>query len=315
MQTFNPLATHEKVTANLRRLLTAFIESDATIRPHCFITGPSGSGKTATITMLCEEFGIPSVEINAAALTKEGLSGNSLSKALVPVKDIPQDSVGVVIIDEFDKLFISGNTNGELAHESTNGVQNEFLTVLEKDYATIFGEYGKYVNIPVNHLLFIFCGAFNNQPNVNHEWLKTVGVKTEFLGRVPLVYNIPSIELEDILKMVDTYPLLLKYFELEGTVESQQEDIKNILKKKLTDDFKKNTLGIRFLGSLVHQIFINGKIDDEDNSLKKVVKSEKFKRPNTTPPTEVHNGSEASGSKPLGSKTPVRKRLSNKFQE
>lgn len=310
----SPLATHERVTDNLRRLLTTFVESDAVIRPHCFIAGPTGCGKTATITMLCEELGIPYVEVNAAALTKEGLSGNSLSKALAPVKEISQDTVGVVIVDEFDKLLISGNTNGELAHESTNGVQNEFLTVLEKNFASVFGDYGKYVNIPVNHLLFVFCGAFNGEQQVNHQWLKTIGVKTEFLGRVPLIYNIPSIELEDILKLVDNYQLLIDYFTLEGTSEQEQEIIKDMIKTKLTNDFKKNTLGIRYLGSLVHQIFINGKIDDdEDNSLKKVVKSQKFSRPKGTDSGEVCDGRKATSSESVGTSTTVRKTLSKKL--
>jgi ATP-dependent protease HslVU (ClpYQ) ATPase subunit len=217
---------------------------------------------------------------------------------------------------EFDKLFISGNTNGELAHESTNGVQNEFLTVLEKGYASVFGEYGKYVNIPVGHLLFVFAGAFNNQIGVDHNWLREVGVKTEFLGRVPLIYNLPKIGLEDILALVDTYPLLLQYFELHDTSEFEQQRTIQLLKDKLTRDYEKNNLGIRYLGSLVHQIFINGAFaDDEDPTAKKIVASAKFKRTTTPPPSENSNGSEANGKNTVGNKTAVRKRLSTKVSE
>lgn len=309
MTTINPVAAQQRTADRIRRLFTAYVESNTTIRPHFFLTGPSGAGKTAIIQMLCDDMGIEMREINAAALTKEGLSGNSLSKALGVVKDIPADGFGVVFVDEFDKLFISGNTNGELAHESTNGVQNEFLTVLEKGYASVFGEYGKYVNIPVGHLLFVFAGAFNNELNVDHNWLREVGVKTEFLGRVPLVYGLPRIGLEDMLALVDTYPLLLQYFELEDTSPAQQEEAIRLLKEKLTRDYEKNSLGIRYLGSLVHQLFINGSFtDDEDVTAKKIVASTKFQRTSTT--AKSSDGSKPNGNNAVGAKATVRKKLS-----
>ena len=69
------------------------------------------------------------LEINAAQLTKEGTSGNSLSKALSPIMMLPANQLTIVFVDEFDKLFINGNMNSSLANEVTVGVQNEFLTV------------------------------------------------------------------------------------------------------------------------------------------------------------------------------------------
>ena len=45
------------------------------------------------------------IEINGAQLTKEGTSGNSLSKALALIKNFEQNLV-LVFVDEFDKLFI-----------------------------------------------------------------------------------------------------------------------------------------------------------------------------------------------------------------
>lgn len=311
----NPVAAQQKTYDQIRRVLLAYVESDAVIRPHFFLTGPSGAGKTAIISSLCEEMGIAMREINAAAITKEGLSGNSLSKAMALVKDIPADGFGVVFVDEFDKLFISGNTNGDLAHESTNGVQNEFLTVLEKGTASVFSDYGKYVEIPVGHLLFIFAGAFNNEPNIDHNWLRNVGVKTEFLGRVPLAYSLPKIDVEDLLALVDNYPLLQQYFTLEGTVETERERIISVLKDKLRKDYEKNNLGIRYLGSLVHQLFINGSFtDDEISSAKKVVSSQRFKRPSSAV-AEDSDGSPADKANSVGSKKTVRPRLSGRSKE
>lgn len=310
----NPLAAQQETTDRIRRLLEAYVMSNTVIRPHFFLTGPSGSGKTAVMEMLSQEQNIKMIEINAAAITKEGLSGNSLSKALAPIREIPADGFGVVFVDEFDKLFISGNTNGELAHESTNGVQNEFLTVLEKGYTSIFGDYGKYVEMPVGHLLFVFAGAFNNEIGINHEWLRKVGVKTEFLGRVPLIYNLPKIELADILALVDEYELLLQYFELEDTSPADQEKIIQALKDKLTADYEVNNLGIRYLSSLVHQYFINGSFDDSVQT-KKIVTKGTFKRPAAPSSAKDGTGPKTDGADAPVNKAPLRKRLSKASKE
>ena len=74
------------------------------------LVGPSGSGKSHTVQTLCEELDMSMFEINAAALTKEGTSGNSLSKALAPLLQSGGQPI-VCFVDEFDKLFISGNSN------------------------------------------------------------------------------------------------------------------------------------------------------------------------------------------------------------
>lgn len=71
------------------------------------------------------------LEVNAAQITKEGISGNSLSKILSPLVNYSHTPI-VVFVDEFDKLFINGNTNSQLANESTASVQNEFLKLLER---------------------------------------------------------------------------------------------------------------------------------------------------------------------------------------
>jgi len=172
----------DKVKKEVQRILDIFKNSESEIRPHFILTGSSGSGKSATIKTLAEQNKLGFIEINAAQLTKEGTSGNSLSKALTPLVAMGGRQT-VVFVDEFDKLFISGNSNSDLAHESTNGVQNEFLKVLESDTATVFGDYGKYITAPTKDVLFIFAGAFNGEEEIDIDRLRELGIKTEFLGR------------------------------------------------------------------------------------------------------------------------------------
>lgn len=83
----------ELLINEVNRILNIFKKSDCEIRPHFILTGPSGSGKSFTIKTLAEKNDLGFLEINAAQLTKEGTSGNSLSKALSPLLQIDRKSV------------------------------------------------------------------------------------------------------------------------------------------------------------------------------------------------------------------------------
>ena len=243
------------LTKEITKVLKIFKASETQIRPHFMLTGPSGSGKSFTIASLCNSLDIPFIEVNAAQLTKEGVSGNSVSKALTPLARTGGKPT-VCFVDEFDKLFISGNCNSDLAHESTNGVQNEFLKILESDETAIFGDYGKYINISVNNILFIFAGAFNGEVDITLDRLRELGLKTEFLGRVGLVFNTQPLSLEDLYIILDNNEVLKKYLELFKDVNKSK--IKSTLKEKIKENFENNTLGARMITTLIHQYFIKG---------------------------------------------------------
>lgn len=238
---------------DISRIFQAFKTSDAALRPHFILCGPSGAGKTYNIQALTKEHDLQYVEINAAQLTKEGTSGNSLSKALAPL-GTKQDKPVVCFVEEFDKLFISGNCNTDLAHETTNGVQNEFLKVLESDEATVAGDYGKYNQIPVKKVLFVFAGAFNGEPDITIDRLRDFGIKTEFIGRVGLVYNLQKLSLNELLQLLEESPLLDQYVTLyEG---ANKQDAIDKISDFITKNYENNTLGARIINTLVHQYFI-----------------------------------------------------------
>ncbi len=95
----------DALISEVSRILEIFQASGCVIRPHFILTGPSGSGKSFTIKTLALRQKLAFIEVNAAQLTKEGTSGNSLSKALSPPLQIG-DKPTIVFVDEFDKLFI-----------------------------------------------------------------------------------------------------------------------------------------------------------------------------------------------------------------
>lgn len=251
----NKIKGQDKLINEVSKILEIFKSSDCKIRPHFILTGASGSGKSFTIKNITQQSDLGFIEINAAQLTKEGTSGNSLSKALTPLMQTGGKPT-IVFVDEFDKLFISGNSNDSSAHESTTGVQNEFLKVLESDTCSVFGDYGKYVNVNVSNVLFVFAGAFNGEENIDLDRLRELGIKTEFLGRVGLVYNTKQLTIDDLFNILDNSELLKTYLELFEDVD--REMVIYEIKAHLQKNYEMNTLGARLINTLINQYFIKG---------------------------------------------------------
>lgn len=252
----------EKLVDEITKILKIFKVSKGVLRPHFILAGQSGSGKSYTIRNICAMEEVDFIEVNAAQLTKEGTSGNSLSKALAPLGNL-KGKPSVVFVDEFDKLFISGNSNTSHAHETTLGVQNEFLKVLESPSTSVYGDYGKYIDIDISKILFIFAGAFNNEENVTIDKLRTFGVKTEFIGRVGLVYNTEVLTLDDLYIILDKSDLLKDYLKIFTDVK--KEDVVSKIKTFLSANYQKNTIGARIVNTLINQYFIkSGNIGFDD---------------------------------------------------
>lgn len=251
----NKIVGQDNLVKEIAKIFSIFKSSDCELRPHFILTGESGSGKSFTIKTMCEQNELKFLEINAAQITKEGTAGNSISKALSPLIQMGNKPV-VVFVDEFDKLFISGNSNSQIAHESTTAVQNEFLKILEADTASVYNDYGKYANIPMKNTLFVFAGAFNNEPDITLDRLRDFGVKTEFLGRVGLVYNTKRLSLNDLYNILENSEVLDKYVKLFEDIDKSTVILK--IKDILKQNYDNNTIGARQINTLIHQYFIKG---------------------------------------------------------
>lgn len=257
-----PIIGQDKLVKEIEKIISIFEASEGEIKPHFVLTGPSGSGKTFTINTLAVKYKVNFIEINAAQLTKEGTSGNSLSKALTPLMN-SQGKLTVIFVDEFDKLFISGNSNDSQAHESTVGVQNEFLKLLEGRVTQVFGDYGKYVSVPIDKVLFVFAGAFNGEKDITLDRLREIGLKTEFLGRVGLVYCTETLSLDALHKIVDNSDLLKKYCLL---FDEDFEKVSLYIKGYVSKFHENNTLGARMINTLIQQYFIKGGVLNLDDA-------------------------------------------------
>lgn len=239
----------QEIARTLAHVFNVFIESECEIRPHFMLAGPSGSGKSWLVQQAAQECGAAFFEINAAQLTKEGFSGNSLSKAMRPLINT-WDRPTICFVDEFDKLL--DQNGGSMEH--TLGVQDEFLKVLESDFASIFTDYGKYQQYEAKRLMFVFAGAFGGQENMTLDDLRERGLRTEFVGRVGLVFNTQKISLESMLEVVPQSSLLASY--LKTFPNHKKSVVVAAVRKRLTEVYKDTNVGLRIINTLIHQYFL-----------------------------------------------------------
>lgn len=139
--------------------------------------GPTGCGKTHLIELLFREvLGIPAVVVDITSYSETGYVGqdtNSVLTRLLHASDnnLRWASVGLICLDEFDKLA-SGSNNAVFAGAGTTkdvtgmGVQRELLKMLESSDVVVpleFGHssYGDHVVMSTEDIGFVACGAFS----------------------------------------------------------------------------------------------------------------------------------------------------------
>lgn len=146
-------------------------------KENVLLIGPTGCGKTYLIELLFNRvLQLPVVIIDITSYSETGYVGEDvqsmLTKLLYSARDIPQlASVGIVCIDEFDKIA-SGKNTAVFAGQGTTkdvtgaGVQRELLKMLEAAEIDVPGElshsgYAPRILFNTQDVPFIAIGTFS----------------------------------------------------------------------------------------------------------------------------------------------------------
>lgn len=236
----------------IKKVIDNYMKSQGKIRAHFLLSGKSGTGKSFILEQLARKQGLSFLNINAAQLTREGISGNSLSKALDGLRKLQGKPV-MVLFDEFDKLFngVNGGTGDE-----RSGVQSEILHIISSGEAQIIGQYGHYDTINTSNVIFVFAGAFLGQENLSPEKLMKMGMFPELLGRVNLHVSLPEIECKELIEAMKKDPLLIEYCNTNALTKEQVEETKDCIAAEITKQYTTNVIGYRMIQRLIHQYFL-----------------------------------------------------------
>lgn len=233
----------------IEKIINVYMQSKGAIRPHTFISGPSGSGKTYTVEAVAEKHGVKVLHVNSAQITNEGLAGNSLSKTLVGLKEYQKAPV-VVFFDEFDKVLEQD------ASLTAGNVQNEVLKMLEDPETEVIGDYGHYVRVSTENVLFFFAGSFGGAHLEHSTDLLEHGMRPELHGRIPIHVHVQKPSLEAILRGIQQSTLLKEYAQIEEG--KNYADCVNAISSRAAEVYENTLIGMRLINALIHEYFIEG---------------------------------------------------------